>query len=101
MGELPASRLHAGKDASSPYRAVAIWLWSLAGLVFLMVIVGGATRLTESGLSITEWKPLSGIIPPLSQAAWLAEFENYKKIPQYAQLFPDMDLGGFKFIFFF
>jgi heme a synthase len=101
VGELPASRLRAAKDASSPYRAVAIWLWSLAGLVFLMVIVGGATRLTESGLSITEWKPLSGIIPPLSQAAWLAEFENYKKIPQYAQLFPDMDLGGFKFIFFF
>ena len=101
VGELPVNRLHAAKDASTPYRAVAIWLWSLAGLVFLMVIVGGATRLTESGLSITEWKPLSGIIPPLSQAAWLAEFENYKKIPQYTQLFPDMDLSGFKFIFFF
>jgi cytochrome c oxidase assembly protein subunit 15 len=66
-----------------------------------MVIAGGATRLTESGLSITEWKPLTGVIPPLSQAAWLAEFENYKKIPQYAALFPDMDLSGFKFIFFF
>jgi cytochrome c oxidase assembly protein subunit 15 len=81
-------------------RAVVIWLWSLAALVLLMVIVGGATRLTESGLSITEWKPLSGVIPPLSRAAWLAEFENYKQIPQYAQVFPDMDLGGFKFIFF-
>ncbi|HWX14144.1 MAG TPA: COX15/CtaA family protein [Methylocella sp.] len=81
--------------------AVAIWLWIVAALVFLMVIVGGATRLTESGLSITEWKPLTGVIPPLSQAEWLAEFENYKKIPQYAELFPDMDLGGFKFIFFF
>jgi heme a synthase len=101
VGELPVNRLHAAKGASSPYRAVAIWLWSLAGLVFLMVIVGGATRLTESGLSITEWKPLSGIIPPLSQAAWLAEFENYKRIPQYMQLFPDMNLSGFKFIFFF
>lgn len=82
-------------------RALAIWLWSLAALVFLMVIVGGATRLTESGLSITEWQPLTGVIPPLSQAQWLAEFENYKKIPQYAGLFPDMDLNGFKFIFFF
>ncbi|WOJ88972.1 COX15/CtaA family protein [Methylocapsa polymorpha] len=82
------------------YRAVAIWLWSLAALVFLMVVVGGATRLTESGLSITEWKPLSGVIPPLNEAAWLAEFENYKKIPQYAQVFPDIDLSGFKFIFF-
>jgi cytochrome c oxidase assembly protein subunit 15 len=95
--------LHAAKDARQPalYRAVAIWLWSLASLVFLMVILGGATRLTESGLSITQWKPLTGIIPPLSPAEWLAEFENYKKIPQYAQLFPDMDLRGFKFIFFF
>lgn len=80
---------------------MAIWLWSLAALVFLMVIVGGATRLTESGLSITEWKPLSGIIPPLGEASWQAEFENYKKIPQYAELFPEMDLNGFKFIFFF
>ncbi|WP_026605691.1 COX15/CtaA family protein [Methylocapsa acidiphila] len=87
-------------DSHVQYRAVAIWLWSLAALVFLMVIVGGATRLTESGLSITEWKPLSGVLPPLSEAAWLAEFENYKKIPQYAQVFPDMDLSGFKFIFF-
>ncbi|MCI0600619.1 MAG: COX15/CtaA family protein [Beijerinckiaceae bacterium] len=93
------SRLQA--QASKRYRAVAVWLWSLAALVFLMVIVGGATRLTESGLSITEWKPLTGIIPPLNRAEWLAEFENYKKIPQYAELFPDMDLRGFKFIFFF
>ncbi|WP_036261591.1 COX15/CtaA family protein [Methylocapsa aurea] len=81
-------------------RAVAIWLWSLAALVFLMVVVGGATRLTESGLSITQWKPLSGVIPPLSEADWLAEFENYKKIPQYSAVFPNMDLSGFKVIFF-
>ncbi|MGH6863200.1 MAG: COX15/CtaA family protein [Methylocella sp.] len=105
MGEPPANfgLLRAAKDAGQParHRGVAIWLWSLAGLVFLMVVVGGATRLTESGLSITEWKPLAGVIPPLSQADWLAEFENYKKRPQYAQLFPDMELSGFKFIFFF
>jgi cytochrome c oxidase assembly protein subunit 15 len=105
MAGLPFHRTYfrAAKDAwqPAPHRGVAIWLWSLAGLVFLMVIVGGATRLTESGLSITEWKPLSGIIPPLGEAAWLAEFENYKKIPQYAELVPDMDLSGFKFIFFF
>lgn len=81
-------------------RVVAIWLWSLAALVFLMVVVGGATRLTESGLSITQWKPLSGVIPPLSEADWLAEFDHYKQIPQFAQVFPNMDLGGFKFIFF-
>ena len=70
MGEAPANRamLHVATDRRqrARYRAVAIWLWSLAGLVFLMVIVGGATRLTESGLSITEWKPLTGIVPPLS-----------------------------------
>jgi heme a synthase len=83
------------------HHVILIWLWSLAALVFLMVIAGGATRLTESGLSITEWKPLTGILPPLGDAAWQAEFENYKKIPQYAGLFPDMDLNGFKFIFFF
>src|SRR5271169_4316638 len=93
---VPAAR--AGAERS---RAVAIWLWTLAGLVFLMVVVGGATRLTESGLSITEWKPLTGIIPPLSLAQWQAEFDNYKRIPQYAQIFPNMDLTGFKFIYFF
>ncbi len=81
-------------------RPVAIWLWSLAALVFLMVVVGGATRLTESGLSITEWKPLTGVIPPLSQADWAAEFDHYKQIPQYESVFPNMDLAGFKFIFF-
>ena len=80
--------------------AVRAWLWSVAALVFLMVIVGGATRLTESGLSITEWKPITGVLPPLTDAAWLAEFEKYKQIPQYAQLFPTMDIGGFKSIFF-
>jgi heme a synthase len=82
-------------------RAVAIWLWILAALVLLMVVVGGATRLTESGLSITEWKPISGVIPPLGAADWQAEFDNYKLIPQYSAVFPDMDLAGFKFIFFF
>jgi cytochrome c oxidase assembly protein subunit 15 len=64
-----------------------------------MVIVGGAVRLTESGLSITEWKPITGILPPLSHAAWLAEFEKYKQIPQYRELFPDMDLGWFQAIY--
>jgi cytochrome c oxidase assembly protein subunit 15 len=81
-------------------RPVALWLWSLAALVLLMVVVGGATRLTESGLSITEWKPVTGVIPPLSQADWMAEFDKYKQIPQFSTIFPDMDLGGFKFIYF-
>jgi cytochrome c oxidase assembly protein subunit 15 len=75
------------------------WLWLVAGLVLLMVIVGGATRLTESGLSIVEWKPVTGAIPPLSEQDWRAAFEDYKKIPQYKELFPNMDLSGFKFIY--
>ena len=79
--------------------AVALWLWSVAALVFLMVVVGGATRLTESGLSITEWKPVTGVIPPLTQAGWVEAFEKYKQIPQYAALFPDMDIGRFQTIF--
>ncbi|WP_131117683.1 COX15/CtaA family protein [Lichenihabitans psoromatis] len=79
---------------------VRAWLWFVALLILLMVVVGGATRLTESGLSITEWKPISGIIPPLTADAWQAEFERYKTIPQYARVFPDMDVEGFKSIFY-
>ncbi|MGH6818782.1 MAG: COX15/CtaA family protein, partial [Methylovirgula sp.] len=59
--------------------ALRIWLWSIAGLVFAMVVVGGATRLTESGLSITEWQPIVGVLPPLSHAAWVTEFDRYKE----------------------
>jgi heme a synthase len=63
------------------------------------VLVGGATRLTESGLSITQWKPVTGIVPPLSGAEWQGEFDRYKQIPQFARLNPDMTLDGFKTIF--
>jgi heme a synthase len=80
-------------------RAVRFWLVAVAGLVFLMVLVGGATRLTESGLSITQWKPVTGVLPPLTGAEWQAEFDRYKQIPQFAQLNPDMTLDGFKAIF--
>lgn len=81
-------------------RAVRAWLWLVAALVFAMVVVGGATRLTESGLSITEWKPITGVLPPASETAWALEFEKYKQIPQYRELFPDMDLARFKVIYF-
>lgn len=80
-------------------RPIRAWLWLSAALVFCMVIVGGATRLTESGLSITEWKPITGIVPPLTHADWVAAFEQYKQIPQYKQMFPDMDLSRFQTIF--
>ena len=85
------------RDVLAPVR---LWLWSVAGLVFLMVLVGGATRLTESGLSITEWRVVTGILPPLTDSAWLVEFEKYKQIPQYTQMFPNMPLSDFKVIFY-
>ena len=81
-------------------RAIANWLFFVAALVFLMVVVGGVTRLTESGLSITEWKPVRGAIPPLTDAAWQAAFDAYKRVPQYAAIHEGMTLAQFKFIFF-
>lgn len=80
-------------------RPVALWLFAVAVMVLAMVIVGGATRLTGSGLSITEWKPIAGVIPPLNQTAWLAEFHNYQRIPQYRYLNAGMSLDQFKAIF--
>lgn len=84
---------------SEPHRAVRWWLISVAALIALMVLVGGATRLTESGLSIVEWKPVTGSVPPLSEAAWTDAFEAYKKIPQYRELNAGMSLSEFKEIF--
>ncbi len=81
-------------------KPVRIWLYVIALMVLAMVVVGGLTRLTESGLSITEWKPITGIIPPLSDADWQAEFDGYKQIPQYQVLNRGMTLDEFKFIYF-
>ena len=75
------------------------WLWAVAALVFLMVVVGGATRLTGSGLSITEWKPITGALPPLSSSAWAEEFAKYRASPQYQLLNEGMSLGEFQFIY--
>jgi cytochrome c oxidase assembly protein subunit 15 len=80
--------------------AIANWLFAVAALVFAMVVVGGITRLTESGLSITEWKPVSGTLPPLNQAQWLEEFAKYKTTPEYQQINSGMALSDFKFIYF-
>ena len=81
---------------------LARWLWAVAALVVTMVVVGGITRLTESGLSITEWQPLSGALPPLSQAQWEAQFAAYQKIPQFTQVNgpAGMTLEAYKQIFF-
>jgi len=75
------------------------WLVSIATLIALMVLVGGATRLTESGLSIVEWKPVTGTLPPLNQEQWTQAFDAYKTIPQYRELNTGMTLGEFKMIF--
>src|SRR5688572_30742583 len=82
--------------------AIARWLIAVTALVFVMVVVGGITRLTESGLSITEWKPVSGAIPPLSQADWQRAFELYQATPEYREVNgpAGMDLAAFKYIFF-
>ena len=87
-------------EAKSAPAAVALWLFTCCAMIFLMVVLGGITRLTQSGLSITQWQPLSGIIPPLSHAAWMAEFDHYKAIPQYRAIHDGMTLAQFKGIFF-
>jgi cytochrome c oxidase assembly protein subunit 15 len=79
--------------------SVAIWLFAVACLVFAMVVVGGATRLTDSGLSITEWRPVTGAIPPLNQADWASEFAKYRQIPEYRQVNAGMSLEQFKTIY--
>lgn len=80
--------------------ALARWLWLVALLVIVVVGVGGITRLTESGLSITEWRPVSGVIPPTNEADWVQEFEKYKQIPEYKEINKGMSLDAFKAIFF-
>jgi cytochrome c oxidase assembly protein subunit 15 len=84
-----------GADA----RAVAWWLIAVAAMVFVMVVIGGLTRLTESGLSITEWQPIMGTLPPLSEADWQALFAKYQQSPQFQKMFPALTLAGFKGIF--
>jgi len=84
---------------SSGDRGIALWLFGCAAMIFLMVVIGGVTRLTESGLSITEWQPIAGVIPPLSESDWALEFERYKAIPQYQAIHAGMTLAEFKTIF--
>ena len=78
---------------------VAAWLYGAAILLVALVCVGGATRLTQSGLSITDWKPISGVMPPHDDLAWQAEFDNYKKIPQFKEINPHMTVAQFKGIY--
>jgi len=80
-------------------RGVGLWLFAIAALIGLMVVIGGLTRLTGSGLSITEWQPVTGIIPPLSDAAWQAEFAKYQGTPQYELINRGIGIAGFKTIY--
>lgn len=102
MADMPTARPRPDPRARprARPRAIANWLFFVAFLVFFMVVVGGITRLTESGLSITEWKPVTGAIPPLTAADWQAAFDAYKRVPQYAAIHDGMTMAQFQFIFF-
>lgn len=101
-----ATAVAAGLTAAIPIaerdrrrRVIAGWLLAVAALVFLMVVLGGATRLTHSGLSMVEWRPVTGWLPPLSEAAWQRAFEAYQRYPEFQKLNPGMTLAGYKEIF--
>ena len=87
-------------EALARPRAIARWLFIVAVLIVAIVVVGGITRLTESGLSITVWQPVAGVVPPMNEAQWQAEFDHYRQIDQYAAVHAGMTLAQFKGIFF-
>ncbi|MGX5841378.1 COX15/CtaA family protein [Mesorhizobium sp. ArgA1] len=100
MAAISAAAPYTARDRDLNNRAlVRGWLYVVILVLFALVLVGGATRLTNSGLSITEWKPIHGVIPPLNDAEWQEEFQLYQKIPQYAELNKGMSLDAFKSIF--
>ncbi|MEL6873024.1 MAG: COX15/CtaA family protein, partial [Pseudomonadota bacterium] len=99
IGNVEAFPSRTTRSAAAAGTAVRVWLATVIGLVLAMIVVGGATRLTDSGLSITEWLPLLGAIPPLSNADWAAAFAKYKLIPEYTQVNAGMSLAEFKFIY--
>ena len=102
QGAKPEARtggIDRGGASGGNRRLVRIWLAMLFVLVAAMVVVGGLTRLTDSGLSITEWAPITGAFPPMSEAAWSAEFEKYQKIPEFKLQNSHMDLAAFKEIY--
>jgi cytochrome c oxidase assembly protein subunit 15 len=92
-----SSQITQGTRASD--RAIAVWLLVCCAMIFAMVLIGGITRLTESGLSITQWKPIEGVLPPLSAAEWQSEFERYQQIPEYQEINRGMTLAEFKGIY--
>ena len=99
VGEKKLEKPVAKKPKTAPRKALIIWLGLIFILVVAMIAVGGLTRLTDSGLSITEWKPLTGAIPPLSQADWASEFGKYQASPEFMLQNSAMTLAEFKGIF--
>jgi heme a synthase len=96
----PPRTIDASGAAQSGCDAVAYWLFACCGLIFLMVVVGGITRLTLSGLSITEWNPVIGAVPPLTRGQWATAFARYRQIPEYRALHFGMNLSDFKTIYY-
>lgn len=100
--EKPPAELHAalGPDGElGRPRVIAVWLLLLCAMVFAMIVLGGVTRLTQSGLSMVDWRPMTGWLPPLQEAEWRAVFERYRQFPEYKELNFGIDLGEFKSIF--
>lgn len=98
-GEAAMAQMAMAIGQSNDDRIVQAWLWVIAFLVLCMIIVGGATRLTDSGLSITEWQPILGAIPPLDDSHWQEAFDKYRQIPEYHLVNKGMSLEEFKFIY--
>ena len=98
----PAGVVHDWRlDIQEPARrALRLWFWSIAAMTLAVLVVGGITRLTQSGLSIVDWKPVMGVVPPLGEAAWQETFDRYRQFPEYLELRRNMTLGEFKVIFF-
>ena len=89
------------RNTAQADRTVGVWLLACAATVLIMVVLGGVTRLTHSGLSITQWQPVAGVLPPRDEAGWLGEFERYQQFPEYRQVNHGMSLAGFKSIYWF
>jgi cytochrome c oxidase assembly protein subunit 15 len=94
-----AQNLDLGRTETAAPRAVIVWLFALAALVFAMIVLGGVTRLTQSGLSMVEWRPLIGALPPIGEEAWQALFAKYQQFPEYQKINRGMTLAGFQEIF--
>lgn len=94
---MPASQFHGPTEKAT--RVIALWLLTICAMVFAMVVLGGFTRLTESGLSMTDWRPVTGWLPPLNEAAWQAQFDGYRTSPEYLKINRGMSLDQFKEIF--